>query len=132
MAARSRMPCKPKWPVGASRNVVLVDAHAVVAHEQPEPPLLVSDLRADLTSLCVTRRIAQRLGRDAVDLVAHERLQRPGRAVDTTSIVAAPGAASGAQLLYDARERRREIVGSVTESRRPWTESRASAMASVA
>src|SRR6185369_9193257 len=53
----------------------VIDALSVIANRQVEMPLVVSNLHGDPPRLRVPEGVAQRLARDAVGLVAEDRVQ---------------------------------------------------------
>src|SRR5262249_44808141 len=71
---------KVSWPFCI--QVLRVDALSIVPDAQAELTYSVRDLRFDVIGPRVKVRIAQRLARNAVHLLAKDRMQVPRRALD--------------------------------------------------
>src|ERR1700680_1888031 len=52
-----------------------INALSVIPDAQPKKPIAVSDIRFDLACVCMAERISQRLARNAVNVVAKDRMQ---------------------------------------------------------
>src|SRR6185295_7627568 len=63
-------------------QVLWVDALPIVSNAQANLACSIRDLRLDVNGLCVTERIAQRFARNAVDIVAKDRMQVARRPLD--------------------------------------------------
>ena len=81
-SARSRMLGRPQCPGASGVQVLRIDALSIVPDAHADLPCAIRDLRFDVTGLCVPERIAQRLARNAVDVVAQDRMQVARRALD--------------------------------------------------
>jgi hypothetical protein len=57
---------------------LLIDPLSIVPHPQMELPRLIANSYLDSPRSCVLERVPQRLGRNPVDVVAHNRRQFPG------------------------------------------------------
>ena len=55
----------------------LIDALAIVHDSQPKLALVIADCHVDPPSLGVTKRVAQRLARDVVNLIPDDRREAP-------------------------------------------------------
>src|SRR5262249_29003749 len=66
----------------AAAQVLRVDAPAVVPDTHAKFACPIGDFRLDAIGLCVTERIAERFPRNAVDVVADNRMQVTRRALD--------------------------------------------------
>ena len=57
-----------------------VDSETVVAAAEPQLPVVIGEFHYDLSRLRMAHRIGERFAADPIELVIHERLQRPGLA----------------------------------------------------
>src|SRR6185295_15491549 len=70
-----------KVPVGLPPpESPLVNTLSIIADQQAELPLVITDLHGDPPRLRVPEGVAQRFARDAVCLVAHDRVEVARRA----------------------------------------------------
>src|SRR5258706_6883543 len=60
-----------------------VDTFSIVPDKQPKQPIAVGDLHFDSLCLSMLERISQRLARDAVNVIAQDRVQLSRRSLDS-------------------------------------------------
>src|SRR5260370_28310784 len=69
--------CQTPVSVASRVQELPVNALSIIPDTQPKKTVAVSDLRFDITCLRVVERISQGLARNAVNVVAKDRMQVP-------------------------------------------------------
>src|ERR1700687_3188863 len=78
-----------------------IDTLSIIADPQPKEAFAVRDFRFDFACLCVVERISQRFARNAINIVAEDRMQVSRCALyRNVELRRAPPATAGAGELF--------------------------------